>query len=704
MTKQQSSPSPERIVHLLNQPQYQPLTQKQIADKLKIKGPQRETFLQVMRKLELDGTIARIKQDRWVLSEEAGLVTGVIQFNQKGFAFVVPEGGGDEVFVPAEDAGVALHQDLVVVRLERGKSGDRKTQGRVIRIQKRRHEKLVGTLQQTDLFHIVVPDDPRFIHNIYVPKTPATANNEPVEVAIGDKVVVKLLEWKSRHENPEGIIIERLGKTGEAGVDILSIIRKFDLSTEFPTEVLAEVTRLEPPEKLDKGRQDLREEYIITIDPDTAKDFDDAISLTPVGKGVWEVGIHIADVSHYVKPGTLLDEEARRRGNSTYLVNQVIPMLPEELSNGLCSLVPDEDRYAFSVFVRLDQKGKIIACDFAKSLIRSKHRLTYKQAFERLCRKPQDVLDEFLHEAWRIASTLRKNRFQQGALEMDFPETKVYLDDHGVPIRLEKVDNDISHQLIEEFMLLANEQVARILKNQAVPTLYRAHDAPTKVRLNEYREMLAMRGIKCGNLAQRNELQRVLSVVSKRPDAYILKLALLKSLKRADYRPAPIGHFGLAKTDYLHFTSPIRRYADLVAHRGLESLLYSMKRPSVDSLVELGRLLSATERTSAEAEIESVRLKTLEFFAIQLKKSETGIFEARITEVMQYGFFVELIEFAVSGLVHLSFVKDDFYFFDEYRQTLKGKRKGHIFQPGQMLKVKVSNIDMFKKQIDFVPA
>jgi len=704
-------PSPaDALLKILKHPRYQPENETQLFKKMKLPSQARKTFHGVVEELELKGVIARVKGDRWVLAKEAELVTGVIQFHPKGFAFLMPENGGEEIFIPAEETGTAMHQDLVVARLSSERSRHNKDQdrkeGRVIRLLRRRRERIVGTLQRSNLFWFIVPDDPRFVQSIYVPdpNLPAPAKSPSVRVEVEDKVVVQLIDWKSRHVNPEGIIVERLGRSGDAGVDILSIIRKHELPTEFPVQALGEVVRLNPETqpRPEPGRLDLRTEFIITIDPDTAKDFDDAISIRELDDHEVEVGIHIADVSHYVQPGTALDKEAQKRANSTYLVNQVIPMLPEELSNGLCSLMPMVNRHAFSAFVHLDSKCRIKKSRFAKTLIRSRHRLTYHQALERLSRAPQDELDQFLHRAWEIAGKLRQQRMYTGSLDLDMPEVKVILDDQGSPQRLQRTENDISHQLIEEFMLLANEAVAASLRNRHTPALYRVHEQPDEEKLQELRDFMLMRGVKIGDLTKRRELQKLIEIIRSRPDEQVLKIQVLKSLKRACYLPKPLGHFGLAKNNYTHFTSPIRRYADLVVHRALHSQI--LNRPpklGTDDLSALGRHLSDQERVSSEAEQDSTRLKILEYFAQQLESSRRTVFGANVTEVMNYGFFVQIPEFLVSGLVHLSSLQDDFYTLDPRKGILRGKHSRKIIEPGQALRVEVSRIDIFKRQIDF---
>lgn len=699
-----TSPLSRNVLRSLGHPDYQPLNEDGLARKLKLSGPIRNELAAVLRELAETGKIVRVRGDRWILPEKAELLTGVISFNPKGFAFLLSETGDDDAYIPAEDTGTAMHQDLVVAQKIPSQPGRFKERihARVIRVVKRRRTSLVGTLQAGGRFFHVVPDDPRHIQNIYVPP-PSESKLEP-KPEIGDKVVVKPEDWKDRHLNPEGTIIEILGKPGDPNVDILSVIRKYELPTEFPSAALAEVAEfsLDPQgHAFDPGpRLDLRGERVFTIDPDTAKDFDDAIHIKPAGKGKWEVGIHIADVSYYVRAGGALDVEASMRGNSVYLVNQVIPMLPEELSNGLCSLLPNVDRLTHSVIVTITETGRVLEERIARTLIHSRQRFTYQEAFARLKDTPRSDIDRDLHQAWAIASNLRKNRMNNGSLDLDMPEVKVRLNGQGVPIALEKVEHDISHQLVEEFMLLANEVVARTLKNKHIPTLYRVHESPEPEKLAELRQTLLIQGIKVGDLTKRHEMQRATKAIAASPASYALKISLLKSLKRACYRGQPLGHYGLAKTNYTHFTSPIRRYADLVVHR---SLLKPADRPKYKAgeLEEVAARISATERNAAEAEQDTVRIKKLEFFQLQLKTDKPQAFPAVVVDVQNYGLFVEVPDFLVSGLVHISSLGSDFFNYDERNRRIVGNRSKKTYKVGDALQVQVEKIDPFRQQIDF---
>jgi ribonuclease R len=713
----------EQILALLSRKDYRPLNKVEMANKLGVSGRARVALRSTLRDLERAGEIARIRKDRYVLPAEADLVTGKLSVHPAGYGFLISEKPGEpDVFIAAENVGTAMHRDRVVARISLEPPAGRikgRREGRVIRILERAHDTIVGTLQRSRNFYYVVPDDPRFVHDVYVRPVEGAPGNRQSETAatVGDKVVVRLDDWQSRHVNPEGEIIEVLGPASAPGVDVLSVIRKYHLPTEFPSDVLEQAERI--PESVDAqqivGREDLRNQFIVTIDPDDARDFDDAINVEKLANGGWQLGVHIADVAAYVEPGSALDREARRRGNSVYLPDRVIPMLPERLSNGVCSLKPQVDRLTHSAFIQFDKRGVPKSARFARSVIRSAHRLTYKEAYAILSSPPRDRLGERLHLAWELAALLRRKRFEHGALELDFPEVKVSVDTHGKPVRLELVENDESHQLIEEFMLVANEAVARELKKRAIPTIYRVHEDPDPEKLGEYREFVLSFGYKVGDLTHRAELHRLLAEVSGKPEEQALKVGLLKSLKRARYDPQPLGHYGLAKTNYLHFTSPIRRYADLVAHRALGRArspsapdgLPRLRDPYHPNMAEIGSIaehISTTERNAAEAEIDATQMKKLEFFQQQLAGRKPQMFSATVVDIRNYGLMVELPDALLAGLIHVSSLTDDFYVFEPARRQLIGRRSRKRFSVGDKLSVFVARVDVFKRQVDFAIA
>jgi ribonuclease R len=675
--------------------------------------------------------------------------TGRVQFRAGGSAFVVRDDSPTAKSAPAvqifpEETGVALPGDRVLGKIFPGRKGRRPGEkiGTILRVLERARSTIVGNLRRGRRTFVVQPDDPRFSYEISV-GDPARSGLEPLPQE-GDKVVVTLDEWKQRQDPLTGTITDRLGKTHEPRAELLGIYVKYELATEFPAEVEREANAL--PDHVGprdvSHRLDYRNQPVFTIDPDDAKDFDDALSYETLPHGDVRVGIHIADVSHYVMSGTALDREAQRRGNSTYLVGVVIPMLPEKLSNGLCSLVEAKDRLCKAVFLTFDRKGRLRDTTFANTVICSRKRLTYKQAYAfifedrleairrlplppkhqtgstgRALRDLSDVelrdLQTWIRALWKIASRLRHDRMAAGSLDLDMPETKIFVDEQGYADRLEKIEHDESHQLIEEFMLAANEAVARLTRTHSLPSLYRVHDDPDIEKLEEFRATLDTFGIRVGDLTERAELVRLLAVLATHPQGYTLRTQLLRSLRKAEYRATPDGHFGLNKKDYTHFTSPIRRYSDLVVHRVFESYLakhgghpHSARSAGYDlaRIERLGEHLSLTEINSAEAERESVKIKLLEFFERELDRTPRTRFAAIITDVRNNGFFIELTDSMTFGFVSIDALPSDHYALTDDDSTLLGRRSKRRFSLNQRLEVVVDKVDRYRRLIDFRPA
>jgi len=692
----------DQIVRLLGQKDYVPANVPELLRLLRL-PPHRQQVLQgALRELEQMGRVARIKGNRYIQPREADLIPGRIRMNRQGKGFLQPDDAGlKEIAVPEGATGTALHEDRVLVRRDVRPKGLRSgaveaDTGTVVRILERRRTQMVGTLQRGRKFLYVIPDDPRIPHDIYVP--------EPRDLGrptrIGDKVVVELREWESRHTNPEGEIIEVLGAPDAEGVDMLSVLRQYDLPLHFPKLVLHEAHAIGTTvhARDGAGRVDCRRHRVVTIDPDDAKDFDDAICLERVSPEQWRLWVHIADVSHYVKPGTALDAEARKRGNSTYLVDRVIPMLPEALSNELCSLKPDVDRLTKCVEFLVSSEGRVLNAKFYSAVIHSQRRFTYGEVLEILQRKPvSDPIEQMLHQAHELAQRIRRLRFKAGSLDLDFPETKIRLDERGCILRIEKTVNDVSHQLIEECMLLANEAVATRLMSQHTPAVYRVHEEPDERRLQEYRQEVLSQNVPCGNLRQTTEVQKLLHRLGTLPIGPALKIGFLKSLMRARYAVEPLGHYGLAKAKYTHFTSPIRRYADLVVHRAL----FEKSHVPASALKETAEHISVTERNSADAERDSKDVKLFAFLKAQLQSGRPERYPALVTDVRNFGFFVDVPGLAMSGLVPLSTIEDDFFVFDAARNNLVGRRTRRTIRLGDQVTVSVAKVETFKKQVDF---
>jgi ribonuclease R len=691
----------DSILRLLGRKDYTPSNVSELLKRLGIRSESQSSLNQALRRLEQTGQIIRTKGNRYIMSREADLVSGIIRINRQGKGFLEADDlKQPEITVPESATGTALNGDRVLVRRQVARQKD-EAAGAVVRILQRKRSQIVGTLEKSKHFLFVIPDDPRIPHDIYV--LPPRDTGRPAN--IGDKVVVKLHAWESRHTNPEGEIIEVLGPADAEGVDMLSVLRHYNLPLRFPKKALDEAAALarahprgEPAAAELQGRVDCREHNVVTIDPDDAKDFDDAICLQRDEKNRWKLWVHIADVSHYVRFGNALDEEARARGNSTYLVDRVIPMLPEALSNEICSLKPGVDRLTKCVEFLISAEGRVLDAKFYSAVIRSKRRFTYKEALALLqLPQPEDAIGQMLHNAHALAQRIRQARFRAGSLALDFPETKIRLDAHGRVLLIEKIENDVSHQLVEEYMLLANEAVARHLMSINRPAIYRVHEPPDETRLADYREEVLSHSIPCGDLTQRAEVQKLLQGLGVSPIGAALKIGFLRSLMRARYAVEPLGHYGLAKPKYTHFTSPIRRYADLVVHR---ALFDTVETPSRE-LKPIALHISETERNSSDAERDSKDVKLLAYLSGQIKSGRLENYPALVTDVRNFGFFVDVTALGMSGLVHLSSMEDDFYVFDSARHHLVGRRTRRIIRLGEKVNVHVFKVDKFKKQVDF---
>jgi ribonuclease R len=732
----------ERLFAHLSRKNYVPAPAEVIAKEWRLDKKRRTAFLAEVGKLVRSGQIALIKNDRLCLPKEADLVTGTINFRQKGSAMVAPEVRVTEprkpaIYIDAADTGTALQGDKVVVRLRSPRERDYpfflkagEQAGRVIEILERGAATLTGTLQRGRAYFYVTPDDPRIPHDIIVPD-PATTGLKPPAL-VGDKVVVQLNEWKERHLNPDGEITQRLGRAFEPRAELAAIYHKYNLATSFPDLVVREAAAIAPevqPGDL-AGRRDFRDIPTFTIDPDDAKDFDDALSLEYLAQGEIRVGVHIADVSHYVKPGTALDKEAQQRGNSTYLVGTVVPMLPEKLSNGLCSLVEAQDRLTKAAIFTFTRHGAVKQVEFANTVIRSRKRLTYKQAYalmfeddlgkirklplpaahqtgstgralNELSHGELTELQKWVRQLWAIAGRIRKERMAAGSLDLDMPETKIFVDAEGYADRIEKIENDESHQLIEEYMLLANEAVARLTRTSRLPSLYRVHDDPDEARLGELREFLATFNVKSGDLMNRDEVVRLLTQLKHHPQGYILRMQLLRSMRKACYRATHDGHYGLNKKDYTHFTSPIRRYADLVVHRVLGAWLAKQPGFRAAHTDQLAEHLSLTEINSTEAERDSVKVKLMEYFDREADRKKKTVFNAIITDVRNHGFFIELADAGAFGMVPVSSLRDDFYVLNGPGTAFIGRKTKRKFELGAKIQVVVMKVDRQKRLIDF---
>jgi ribonuclease R len=697
----------EMLLELLARADYTPANVPQLLRLLNLAPSRQQELQHWIKGMAARGLIVRTKGNRYILAREADLIPGIIQITRGGRGFVQPdESGIGEISIPERATSTAMHGDHVLVRREVRSPGLLKPRtpqdnmGTVVRILKRARSSFVGTLQKGRQFLSVIPDDPRLPGAVHVPPPRDVGR----AAQPGDKVVVEIIEWASREVPPEGEIIEVLGAPDAEGVDMLSVIRHYDLPLHFPKAVLAEANAIahsrpdnQPSAQECKGRVDCRSHLVITIDPDDARDFDDAICLQKEERGSWRLWVHIADVSHYVKPSSPLDVEARKRGNSTYLVDRVIPMLPEALSNELCSLKPGLDRLTKCVEFEISDAGKVMSSKFYPAVIHSKRRFTYREALAVIQGNPCDDIEVMVQQANALAQKIRAHRFRAGSLDLDFPENKIRLDEKGRVLRIERIENDVSHQLIEEFMLLANEAVAGRLMQLDIPAVYRVHEPPKEKRLNDYREEVLSHRIHCGDLSHRAEVQRLLEKLGTLPVGQALKIGFLRSLMRARYAIEPLGHYGLAKKKYAHFTSPIRRYADLVVHRAL----FEKKPPQLSEMRLMAEHISLTEKNSADAERDSKEVKLYAYLEAQMRARKPQPYAALVTDVRNFGFFVDVPDLGLSGAVPLSAIPDDFFLFDQARGQLMGRRTRRIIQMGDRVTVCIYRIDRYKKQVDF---
>jgi len=638
------------------------------------------------------------------------LIEGVFEANERGFGFVRPDDENEkDIFIPPADVKGAWNGDRVEVRLVSRGDEKHSPEGIITKILERSHKKIIGRFEKNKNFGFVIPDNRKISEDIFIPKSGfnGARNNEIVAVTI--------TKWPERRRAAEGVIAERFGKIGKPGVDILSIMYEHELKEEFPDDVLAQVEKL-PDSILEKeyeNRRDLRDMKMVTIDGEDAKDLDDAVSIEKLNNGNYLLGVHIADVSYYVKEGTALDKEAYERGTSVYLVDRVIPMLPRKLSNGICSLNMGEDRLAFSVMMQIDSTGKVIDSDMFKSVIKVNERMTYTNVTKILVDKDKEVIkryknfvDDFkLME--ELSGILRKRRTLRGSIDFEIPEAKVVLDDKGKPVEIKKYEMTVSNNIIEDFMLAANETVAERFYWLEVPFMYRVHDLPDSEKLEDFSTFIYNYGYKIKGLKalQPKAFQGLLEEIKGKPEEKVISTLMLRSMQQARYSPDNTGHFGLGAQYYCHFTSPIRRYPDLFIHRVMSELLDNEYRFKSDKRVKKLKKLanegakhsSEKEREAQLAERDSVDLKKAEYMQQFIGEKFTGI----ISSVTSFGFFVEL-ENTIEGLVRVENISDDYYIFNEKQYSLIGERTHKVFRLGDEVEVILSRVDINTRKIDFI--
>jgi len=673
-------------------------TAKEICRTLGFRGKQIKRLHELLQQMVRNGEIVPIRQgNAFTLGKQADLVTGPLRMVRNGAGNVTERETGKTIWVESEDLGTALPGDIVTIRLYRS-GGESK--GKVIKIVERSPRDIVGTLFTTGKFMYVVPLNPVYRKDFYVP---AMNGAKP-----GDRVVVRFTGWENRYVAPEGEIVDVIGPADQPSLDTLVVMKQFDLPEAFPPEVIGDAEKVAQRVSRPGNRDDIRDKYIITVDPATARDFDDAISLEADAAGNRVLGVHIADVSHFVRPNSPLDQEARARGTSVYLVDKVIPMLPEQLSNGVCSLRPDEDRLTFSAFMTFDASGRMIARRFAKTRIRSKLRLNYEQAMSIIADKPPEGLAvvppqvrTLLKETWRLASQLRARRFSMAALDLEVPEVEVVLDAQSRMTGLLVRPYDESHQLIEECMVAANEAVATELWTRGIKILARLHEPPDEEKLEELQANLAMLGFRPGNLADPQTLAKFLRDTQDHPLRYHAHTLVLRSMKRALYSAEKIGHFGLAKSYYAHFTSPIRRYPDLVLHRQLADYLDGKGgRLPQQYLVQTAFLATEREQIADDASRQLIEIKKFRFLQQQLDDKKLIAYRAVVAKCTNYGVFIDIPEIAMGGMVHISNLSKQFVRFNPATETLSAGAT--IYRVGTQLQVQVATVDFNQRRADFV--
>lgn len=690
----------QEILNLLQANPEQRHSARDVADELGLHGKASKMLPGILRQLSEAGEIAADGAGGYLLGTPCDLVQGTLVGTRSGAGFVSNRDLGCDVMVPQRDLGSALPGDTVLVRVQPLVPGADRRTGRVVRIVERAQRDIVGTLHTTGNFFVVIPLSPTYKNSFYVA--------DPKDAKVGDRVVLRFTDWTNLHLNPEGEIIEVIGPADKPSLDTEAIVRQFELPREFPPEVLRESeqvsTRLAHPGK----REDLRDRLIITIDPATARDFDDAISLELDDQGRRVLGVHIADVAHFVRTGSPLDREARKRGTSVYLVDKVIPMLPEQLSNGVCSLRPDEDRLTFSAFLTFSASGTVIARRFCRSRIRSRLRLTYEEAMAVIEGRPPEtgkgVSSEIRHliaETHRLAQQLRAARFRRAALDLAVPETQVLIDAEGRMTGVQAATHDVSHELIEECMVAANEAVATELANRHIPYISRLHEAPDPEKLGELAANLAGLGIEVGDLTHPKNLANAVTALRDNPLRHYANMLVLRSMKRAEYNAEKEGHYGLAKKFYSHFTSPIRRYPDLVLHRELAAVLGEQKDavPTLSQLRDIAATSTETEYRAEQASRELLEIKKYRFLQQQIDDGKPLEYDAVVVKVMEFGMFVEVVDLQVSGMVHVSAMSGHFVRFNPGRQTLSSPDVS--FGVGQRVRVFVASVNFNDRKVDF---
>lgn len=696
----------QTLLSFMREEAYRPMDIQELVAVFDINPDEYKSFKKVLKSMEREGLIVRTKKDKFGVPERLGLITGKLQVHQKGFGFLLPEAEGEkDVFIPSSSMNGAMNGDKVLVQITREDLNGKKREGEVREVLERSNSKIIGVYEHSRNFGFVVPEDTRLNQDIFISKKDRNGAKD------GDVVICEIVKWADKRRSPEGIVKEVLGRKGDKGLDILTIIKKYGLPEEFSEKVLnyAENIEEEIEAKEYARRKDLRNLRMVTIDGEDAKDLDDAVSIERLDNGKFRLGVHIADVSHYVREKNPLDKEALKRGTSVYLIDRVIPMLPKKLSNGICSLNPKVDRLALSCFMVIDKNGKVIQHEIEESVIKTSERMTYTDVTkilenndEELIKRYDYLVDDF-KAMEELCNILREKRIKRGAIDFNFEESKIILNDLGKPIDIKPYDRAIANRIIEEFMLVCNETIAEHMFWTNLPFVYRIHEEPDEEKLEKFKEFVYNLGyiVRWGQEAHPRALQDILEKVKGKKEETVVSTLLLRSMMQAKYSPECVGHFGLAAKYYCHFTSPIRRYPDLQIHRIIKEQLNGKideKRAGrLTNIVEIAsKQSSEMERLAQEAEREVDDLKKAEYMQERIGEEFTAI----ISSVTSFGLFAELPN-TIEGLIHITALDDDYYIYDEAHLCLIGERTKKVYRLGDEIKVRCTRVDIDNREVYF---
>ena len=726
MKKKELEKKKSFIMELLGDPIYKPMRLREMVSLLRLNKEQRKELNQVLDELSAEGKVVMDNKGRYAKASgkrqkhfmhsgmgrqepkiRGDMAEGNFVGHSKGFGFVELEGEDEDIYIPEEDTGTAMHQDRVQIIIREGQKDGRRREGVVTKVLERGMPEIVGTYQSNRDYGFVICDNPKFSKDVFIPQKDSKGAKN------GDKVIASISDYGTKNKSPEGKITEILGNCRAPGTDILAIVKSFGIPSEFPERVINQAMRV-PDHVLDadrNGRLDLRTVQMVTIDGEDAKDLDDAVSLSKEGN-IYHLGVHIADVSNYVQGGSALDKEALKRGTSVYLADRVIPMLPERLSNGICSLNQGEDRLALSCLMDIDENGVMVSHKIVETVICVDRRMTYtavKNILEETDPQTAERYREFVPMFFRmkeLSDILRKNRHHRGSIDFEFPESKIILNDAGRAIDVIPYETNVATRIIEDFMLMANETVAKEYCKEGVPFVYRTHETPDPDKIESLLMLLHNQGIKVQKAKEKitpKEIQRILEEIEGMPNEAQISRLTLRTMKQAKYTTLCSGHFGLAAKYYCHFTSPIRRYPDLQIHRIIkDNLRGRLERAGKtehyqEILDEVARQSSVCERRAQEAERESDKLKKAEYMSYHLDEEFEGI----ISGVTGWGMYVELPN-TVEGLVHVNTLRDDYYVLDQDAYELRGEMTKKVYRLGQKVRVRVEDADPMMKTVDFV--